>query len=776
MAFSIIKRIFFFFLILISQAQAADFIVQGIRVQGLHNVNRNTVLSYLSIKPGQSFNTNESIQLINDLYATGFFSNVSIEQQGKILVINVVERPVIANINVIGNKEIPKDKLDDVLKEVGLVQGNTFNQATLEQIKKSLENQYDSLGKYSARVVTSVTSMSGNRVSVFIHISEGLSLVIADIQIIGNHVFTRRTLLKQLPITTTHAWSFITGNNIYTKEKLEKAIDALRSYYLDRGYLKFQIDSTQVTMTPDRKRVYLVFRVAEGPIYTIKGYHVVSNNLVLPETKLKKLIHLNPGSLFSRKAIDDASEAIIEALGNMGYAFASVNTSPDVDQKARSVFITFYVDPGNRIYVRRINFTGNIKTQDTVFRRLLRQMEGSLISVNDIKESERQLNTSGYLDKEASINTIPVPGNPDEVDLNINVKETPAAQATFGIGYGTNGITLTASLNQNNFLGTGNRLGINFSTSKYSSLYSINYSNPYYTLDGIQRSFSIYYQRTTPANLNITEYITNSYGASVGYVFPLSASGDNLSTNFELQHFEVTTGGISSQEVMYFIEKNGSVFQQGIFNIGWNRNSLDRYPFPTKGINQNAGVQLVVPVGGNPINYYKTNYDIHVYYPLIPGFIFTARGAFGYGNGFASTKGLPFFANYYAGGVGYDGQVRGYAANTLGPKTSTGGALGGNIMSVGSAGLIFPTPIGSDTLRSTVFVDAGNVFTSLGVSTPGNPRGGTPAGPIRYSSGIAVDWRVPVFNALVSLSMAKAINPQPGDITETFQFSIGTSF
>lgn len=761
--------------ILTSQANAASFIVKDIRFEGLQGISRDTAISYMPVQIGQRFDSSQTDEIIKNLYATGFFSDISISQDGDVLVVKVAERPVIGSIVVTGNKDIPKDKLDEVLKGLGLAQGRVFNQSTLDEVQKSLQNQYDVVGKYSARVNTSVTPQSHNRVAVRIDISEGLTVQIADIHIIGNHAFGEKKLIRAMPIATHHLWSFYTEEDKYSSEKLDKATEALRSYYLDRGYLKFQIDSTQVTLTPDRKQAYIVFHITEGPIYTVKGYNL-TGNLILSQTKLQSLIKIKPGDVFSRKVVQDAGTAIGRALGDMGYAFASVNAMPTIDEQAKTVFITFYIDPGNRVYVRRINFSGNIKTQDVVFRRLIRQLEGGLVSVDDIKESERLLNISGYLEKDVKVETAPVPGVPDEVDLNFNVKEAPAAQATFGVGYGTNGVTLAASLNQNNFLGTGNALSINFNTSLLYTIYNISYTNPYYTPDGIARGFSVFYQHSTPYNLNIAQYSMNTYGGTLNYSIPLDVKGDNLLLGIGLQKTQIFVGGGVSQEVNQFLITNGSNFQQASFSVGWSRNGLDQAFFPTTGLYQDAAIQVVTPVGGNPLDYYKGNYNIRGYYPLGKGFIIQGRAAAGYGNGFGPTHGLPFFANYYAGGVGYVGQVRGYEANTLGPLDSNGNALGGNIMTVGSIGLIFPTPLTSDRLRTTAFVDAGNVFTTLGVSTPGNPRGGTPAGPLRYSAGVAIDWRVPVFNALLSISVAKAINPQPTDQTNIFQFSVGTSF
>lgn len=762
----------------ISQAQAAgSFVVRGIQVEGLQGISRDTVISYLPVQVGERFNPAQSDNVIRALYATGFFSDVSLSEQGNILVVKVVERPVIASVSVTGNKDIPKDKLNDVIKNVGLVEGRVFDSSILDRIKHSLETEYNSIGKYAATVTTSATPLPRNRVMVKIVISEGSTAEVTDIQIIGNHAFKSSTLIRQMTLTTPHLWSIITGGNKFAQNKLDASLDALREYYLDRGYLKFKIDSTQATLTPDRQHVYLIVHVTEGPVYTVKGYKLVGN-LVVPEPKLRRLVHIEPGSVFSRQAVSDATDAIGKVLGNMGYAFAQVSVVPDIDEQAKQIFLNFYVNPGNRVYVRRINFIGNTKTEDVVLRHSVRQMEGGLVSVDDVKESERQLNLTGYL-SDVHADTEVVPGIPDQVDLNYRVTEAPSAQATAGVGYGTDGFVINAGVNQSNFLGTGKTLGVNFQNSLYSTNYSINYNNPYYTEDGIQRGFNLYAQRITPHNLNISNFTQDTYGGTVNYAIPISANGDNLLLGYGYQDVILTLGGSPSTQLATFVNHNGRHFNQGLINTGWSHNGLDRAIFPTSGLYQAFGLNFALPVGGAPLDYYKANYEMNFYQPLFSGFIVNARTNLGYGAGFGPTQGLPFFANYYAGGIGYNGQVRGYQANTLGPLDSNNTALGGNKLATGSLALIIPNPISATKLRTSLFLDAGNVY-----STEAQVRGGSSAGPLRYSTGVAVDWQVPVLNVLLSVSVAEPLNPQHHTINgqlvrdqrDPFQFNIGTSF
>jgi outer membrane protein insertion porin family len=770
-------RIFLLFSFLLSM-QAHAFLINRIEIRGLHGISRDTVLSYLPINTGQTLNAEQSSQIIDMLYATGFFSNVSLAEQGNTLIITVEERLTIAEVTVKGNKEIPKDKLNDILKKIGLVQGQLFDKSILDRFIAQLRSQYDGMGKYSARVTPVLTPQSNNRVAIRIDISEGLTVQVGGISIIGNQAFSERKLLSTLPLSAPHVWSVFTNSDQYNQSKLAAALQALQSYYLDRGYLKFKIDSTQVTLTPNRKTAYIIIHITEGPLYRIRGYET-TGRLVIEQSKLQAaFLPLKTGEIFSRKKITEVEQAIKKQLGDFGYIFATVNTLPDIDEKNKTVFLTFYIDPGNRIYIKRINILGNLKTQDQVFRRLLRQQEGSLISEADVKESLRQLSLTGFLEGEPQVALTPIPDYSDQVDLDININEAHAAQALFSLGYGTNGAVLGASLNQNNVFGTGNQLGLNFNNTRANTIYSISYNNPYYTLDGIQRGFDLFYQRATPSNLNTTTYNTNTYGGDLHYSIPFDAQGDTLQLSGGLQKLQLNLPVFSqlSSEVQQFVTVHGTQFNQLLFTVGWVRNGLDRLVFPEKGLYQNANMQLVLPAG-KPLEYYKTNYTGMAYYPVGYGFKVQGRLSLGYGDGFDSTQGLPFFANYYAGGIGTDGQVRGYQISSLGPKDSNGYPLGANIMTVGSVAILFPMPAAvSEKVRTSVFVDAGNVYSTLGVSQPNQPRGGTASGPLRYSTGIDVDWRVPVFNVTLSFSLAKAINPKLGDQIQIFQFNIGTGF
>lgn len=744
---------------------AETFTVQNIEFQGLQRISRVTALSYLPVEIGQQFDTANSGQVINALFKTGFFQDVNVSRHNGVLIIRVVERPTIGSIRVTGNKDIPKDKLDEVLKQTGLAEGNVYDSAILDKMKKSLQTEYYGRGRYNAKITTSVTPQPRNRVAIQIEISEGRVAQVAQIQFIGNQAFSDKELRKQMELTTHHWWSFIKHKDQYSKQKLDLSLETLRNFYLDHGYIRFKVDATQVSLSPDKKHVDVVIRLTEGGRYTVKGYKLVGN-LVLPEEKMRSLVHIEQGSVFSRKAVTEAGQAMGKALGNLGYALASINAQPDINDERKEVFITFFVEPGNRVYVRRITFLGNTKTEDIVLRRQLRQMEGSLVTVDKVQESKRRLDLLGYLER-TEIRTKPVPNADDQVDLDFDVTEGPSAQAMVGAGYGSNGLEFNAGINQHNFLGTGKTLGINFRNTEVLTNYSITYNNPYYTPDGVQRGFDLYLRHSNPGNLNVAHYTTDSVGGSVNYRIPVTAD-DNVHLGYGIQDLHLNIGSDPSTELTDFVNENGTDFQQILLNGGWSRNGLDRANFPTRGLNQMTGVQISAPItADHSLKYYKLNYNAHYYHPIVRDWTFSALTSLGYGAGYGESSTLPFLVNYFAGGpTGSPGAVRGYAPNSLGPRDSNDEPLGGNLLTTGSLGIIFPNPY-MERLRTTVFVDAGNVYST---------QTDAGSGPLRFSTGVSVDWRVPIFNIVLNVSVAKALNSESEDDTEPFQFNIVTGF
>lgn len=742
-----------------------SFVVRGIKVIGLQRVSTGTVLNYIPVQVGEEIGPSSTAQIIRTLYDTGFFQSVSLERQGNILIVNIVERATIGSINIIGNKEIPSDKMKAFLKEMGLVKGRVFQRSSLERLEKELKQAYTARGKYNSRIETRVTPLTDNRVAINITVSEGRVSRIKEIKIIGNHDFSKNQLLPELALTTSNLFTYFTKKDQYSKAGMDASLEALRSYYMDRGYLKFNIISSQVLLSPDRKDVFINIHIDEGPQYHFSGY-AITGNTVLPKEKLESLIQVKKGDVFSRKKVTESISAIGLALGDVGYGFPAINAEPRIDEKDKTVYITFVVEPGRHVYVRRIKFHGNTKTGDYVLRSMIRQDEGGLLSLHNIKESERQLRLLGYI-KNVDVKTNPVPGTNNQVDLDVQVEEAPSAEASASVGYGTNGYQLNASVQQHNFMGTGRSMGASFNSSKWGQNYTLSYFNPFYTETGVGRGINLYFNRIDPTNLNVSSYSSNRFGGDVNYNFPLGeASGFQLGYGY--QDVDILSAG-GSIPIQNFVTLNGSHFQEIRLSTGWNRNSYDQLPYPNRGTNQQAIAVIALPANSQSLNYYKASYQSRTYLPVTRGWIFSLYGNIGYGNTF-NDQGLPFFENYYAGGTAQPGQVRGYDSYSLGPLDNMRNAMGANFLVNGSAGLILPYPLSRDNIRTTIFSDVGNVFAN---GTPDALRG-TPAGPLRYSAGVSLEWRSP-FGPL-AFSLAKALNPQVFDQTQYFQFALSSGF
>ena len=744
---------------------ANGFIVRDIKITGLQRVSSGTVLNYLPVQVGEEVGPSSTPQIIRALYDTGFFQSVMLERQGNTLIVKVVERATIGSITVAGNKEIPSDKLKEILKELDLVKGRVFQRASLERLEKELKQAYNARGKYNARIEAKVESLTENRVAINVSISEGRVSRIKEIKIIGNHDFSSSELLPELSLAPSGIFTYFNKKDQYSKAAMDASLESLRSFYLDRGYLKFNIISSQVLLAPDKKDVFINIHIHEGPQYHFSGYTVVGKT-ILPREKIDSLIQVKAGDIFSRKKVTESISAIGLALGDVGFGFPAVNVEPRIDEKNKTVFITFMVDPGRHVYVRRINFHGNTKTGDYVLRNIIRQNEGSLLSLHNIKESERQLRLLSYL-KNIDVKTNPVAGANNQVDLDINVEESPSAEASASVGYGTNGPQLNASFNQYNFMGTGRTMGLAFNASYWGQDYSFNYFNPFYTNTGIGRGLNVYFQAVDPKKLDVSAYSSDRFGGDVTYSMLLSEAS-SLQFGYGYQGLRIQSVGIV-QQIQNFVNLYGRNFNQVRLNGGWNRNSYDQMPYPNKGINQQASVLVALPASKDSFNYYKTAYQTRMYYPISRGFIFTVLGNVGYGNTF-NAQGLPFYENYFAGGIAQPGQVRGYDSYSLGPQDNNGNSLGANLLVNGSAGLILPYPLSRENIRTTLFADAGNVFIQ------GTPvaLSGTDAGPLRYSAGLSIEWRSP-FGPL-AFSLAKALNKQPTDEEQFFQFTLSSSF
>ncbi|MFN7098080.1 MAG: outer membrane protein assembly factor BamA, partial [Gammaproteobacteria bacterium] len=675
------------------RAWADTFVIQQIQINGLQRVSQGTVLNYLPVHVGDTLNTDDTSKIISALYQTGFFTSISLSRQGSTLIVNVQERPTIGSISVSGNKLIDTKDMLKALSNLGVAQGQVYDQSVVDNIKSSLQHEYYAQGNYNAKVNIVTTPISSNRVNLQINIDEGHAAVISQIQIIGNKSFSQKELLKQFKLKTGGLISRFTKTDQYSKEKLDGDLESLKSFYMDHGYIQFNVDSTEVTMTPDKKFVYIIIHVTEGPKYTISGYKL-EGNLLYPENTLNKLVTLKAGQTFSRQIVTTNAKTLINFYGDHGYAFAKVQPVPQIDQTNDQVMMVFMIDPGQKVYVRQINFSGNTKTEDQVLRREMRQQEGSLVSTSNIQESERRLNMLGYF-KTVNTTTTPVPGTDNQVDLNVNVTEAPSATLTAGIGYSdTDGLLLNAGYNQPNFLGTGKNLGINFNTSDFQRYYSISYFNPYYTDSGIGRGFNLYAATTNTddGDVDISTYAMNQYGANVNFSMPISEN-NHLNYGFGYQISRVELGDSPSYELINFFngtntlpppsvpydpstgtyntaifDHDSQTYNNVLLNGGWSYVKFDRGIFPTKGFGQTINLSLGLPGGSSDqANYYKINYLAHLYVPMTHGFILSLRGELGYGDGILGTNGLPFYNNYYAGGIDTTGAVHGYEGYSIGP-------------------------------------------------------------------------------------------------------------
>ncbi len=735
------------------------FVVKDIRLEGLQRISAGAVFNYLPIKVGDRIDEKLSARAIRSLYKTGFFKDVRLEKDGDVLVVFVAERPAIADIRFSGNSKIPTDQLESSLRQIGLSKGKVLDRSLLDKIEQELQRQYYSLGKYAVRIETITKPLERNRVDVEIRIAEGEDAEVYAINLVGNKVFDDATLKRRLKLAET---SLFGGRPQYSRQLLAADLETIKSWYLDRGYINFNIESTQVSLTPDRQDVYITINLGEGEQYKVSSVKL-AGDLVLPEEELFKLISLKSGAVFSRKESVESTKRISDRLAEKGYAFANVNMVPDVDKDSRTVALTLFVDPGRRVYVRRINISGNNKTKDSVVRREFRQMEGDWMSTRKVAQSRTRLDRTGYFE-EVNVETPAVPGSGDLVDINYNVKERPTGNLSAGIGYSdTQGLLLNLGVSQENFLGTGKRVSLTIDNSQVTKNYSFNYTNPYYTPDGISRGFSIYYRQVDAEEASISNYSTNSYGTNVSYGFPLSET-DSARFTLGYENTELVLGTtLVSQEILDFVNENGNVYDNFPLIGSWVRDSRNRRILATEGALTTIGVEAPLP--GSDLEYYKLNFRHLRYFPLWKDITLSTNLVLGYGNGYGGTGRLPPFKNYFAGG---SRSVRGYDSNSLGPRDPlTQDPIGGNKRIIANADVILPNPFAAESgsTRFTVFVDAGNVF--------GQDQS-VDLGELRYSSGVALLWLSPI--GALRFSYAFALNDKPGDDLQAFQFTLGSAF
>ena len=742
---------------------AEEFIIQDIRVEGLTRITPGTVFNYLPMRVGDRFDDSRSSEAVRALFKTGFFDDVRLERDGNVLVFLFKERPAIGSIQMSGNKDVKTEDVLESLKQFGFAEGRVFVQAQLDQVEQELRRQYYSAGKYGARIETTVSPLDNNRVGIVIEVSEGVAARIKQINIVGNTVFEEAELLKQFESSAPGLLSFFTKDDQYSKQKLAGDLESLRSYYLDNGYLNFNVDSTQVSITPDKKDIYITINISEGEPFTVTEVRL-AGDLIVPKEELFGLVEIGAGDLFSRKKVTDTSKRLTDRIGEEGYSFGNVNAIPDIDQAAKTVALTFFIDPGKRVYARRINFAGNVKTKDEVLRREMRQQEGGWLSTTQVERGKERLERTGYF-KEVNVETVAVPGTADQVDVNYTVEEAPGGRLGGGLGFSPGqGVIFNTSVVQDNFLGSGKRISFNFNNSRVNTNYAIGYLNPYFTDDGISQGFNLFYRDTNAVRANLAAYETRDVGGEINIGFPVSEN-NSIFGALKYRNTQIDLLSRSGAQIRNFVNQNGSEFDILSLSASFSYDTTNRRILPDKGTLHRIRVEGSIPTFGNSLKYYKVDYQTKWFKDLYQDFVFSLSADLGYGDAYGETTELPFFENFFAGGPR---TVRGFKTNTLGPLDSNRRPLGGDTKIIGRAELILPAPFLDEYKRSfrlTGFIDAGNVY---------GPGQKIDLGQIRYSTGIGAIWVSPF--GVVQASIAMPLNEKTGDQTENFQFTFGASF
>ena len=734
------------------------FEVSDIRVEGIQRTDAGTVFSYLPIKVGETIDETRASEAVKALFATGFFNDVRLEASDNVLVVIVQERPAIAQVDVSGSKEFPADQLKEAMQQIGLKESRIFDRALLNLAEQELKNQYISRGKYGVQIVTTVTPLERNRVAISFTIFEGRVAKIRQFNFVGNRLFDDKTLKKEFALTTPGLMTWYTDSDQYSKPKLQADLESLRSFYLDRGYIEFSIDSTQVSISPDKENIYITVNITEGEKYTVKSISL-AGELIVPEEELVALIQVEVGDVFSRENLTETTKLISDRLGDEGYAFAAVNAVPELDRENNDVALTLYVDPGRRVYIRRIIISGNTDTRDEVIRRELRQFESAWYSTKKLNRSRQRVDKLGYF-SEVQIDTPTVPGTADQVDVNIKVTERNTGNLTFGIGYSTTEkVVLTVGLAQNNIFGTGNSLSFQINTGSVNQNYSLSYTNPYFTADGVSRGFDFYRRDLDSTSLDVAPFNTKTLGFGVRFGVPITEF-DRMIYGFAYEKTEIGLFPNSPQRYIDFVNEFGDITDAYPVTVAWARDKRDSVIYTTAGTFQRLGAEVSVPFGD--LSYYRLTYRLQWYYPLSRSVTFLEQARLGFGDGY-NDQDLPFYKNFFAGGVN---TVRGYTAASLGPKDADGNALGGEIQVINNLELLFPFPgLGKDrSIRLATFLDMGMVGDDYDFISS----------EMRFSTGLSFNWFSPV--GPLKLILAYPLNDQPGDATERFQFTFGSAF
>ncbi|MGP8290223.1 outer membrane protein assembly factor BamA [Vreelandella zhanjiangensis] len=767
-----------------SGAQAQSFDVSDIRVEGLQRVSAASVFNAFPVSANDRVSEQQLASAARDLFATGLFEDVSLAREGDVLIIQVVERPTIARLNLTGNQKLSEDDLRNGLRESGLAEGQVLQLSTLEEIQRELEGVYQSQGRYSARITTEVEQIDEGRVQVNININEGEVAKIRQINIVGNQDFDDETLRNVFELNDKPGRFFgWFSSDEYSREALSGDIERLRSFYLDRGYVNFDVTSTQVSIGPEKSEIFVTLNIDEGNQYRV-GNVRFAGDLQISESEARQLVEIKSGDIFSRGQVNASTEALRLRLGAEGFAFADIQGIPEMADDGETVDLVIAVDPGQRTYVRRIEFYGNTTTQDEVLRREMIQMEGAPASTESITQSRQRLERLGFF-SQVEVNTQPVPGEPDKLDVTYNVEEQPSGSVSASVGFSQSaGVIYGVGLAQNNFLGTGNRVNVGAQRSDTFTSVNFAFTDPYWTLDGISRGYNVFYRETDYADSDISTYSTDAYGAGINFGYPISELS-RLNFGASIEDISVKTYNDTASEIRRYVDDEGEDAQSLKLTASWTRNNLNRGVMPTAGNYQRLSLETSAP--GSDAEYYKLRARAQQLFPINDDETWALKfsGNLGYADTLGSNDPYPFYENFYSGGLG---SVRGFTSNTLGQRTTPaveGGrdrTMGGNVLVEGSAEVIFPMPFVENqrSVQPSIFFDAGNTFLSSCYDVLEADQGrqqcssGVDLGDLRYSVGVGLAWLTPV--GPLTFSIAEPLNDESGDDKQFFQFSLGQTF
>jgi len=747
---------------MVASAAERAFIVSEIEVRGIERIEKGTVLSYVPVRAGERFEpARDTGRVIRTLYESGLFHDISLARADNDLIVTVAERPSIVAVEITGNKALSDDKLDETMKSVGLATGRIFRRSVLDNLETELRQVYFSRGQYGTRVTSTIDELENNRVDVKIDVSEGAVAKISNVSIVGNNEFDDETLLGLLN-SGVGSFNPFSSRDEYSRAKLEADTEKLRAWYLDRGYLRFDIASTQVTISPDKQDINITINVDEGALYRVGEVTFSGDKLDLTDDELASLMTFAEGDIYSRKLLTASNAAISQRLGNDGFAFSSVNVVPGFNDENNTVDLDLQLNPGKRVYVRRITFSGQGQTQDQVLRREMRQMEGSRFSPRALTRSQTRLQRLPYIEQ-VSITTPRVPGSDDLVDIVVNVSEGPSGSFGAGAGFGTDGFVFNINLTQENLFGTGERLAVAFDNSTSQDSLSISYTDPYYTNDGVSRNIRAFIRNTDTGELSQTaDFIIDSYGAKVRFGVPISEFS-RFSFGFGYENVEAIKTGESSEDVVDFLDEFGSRHDLFDISLGFTHDTRNRTVFATRGARNSFSLELTTP--NSDLTYLKLGYNFEYFRSLTDRFTLSFSSRIDYGEGKSGLDELPFFRRFFAGGIQ---SVRGFRTNSLGPMDEVSGdAIGGDFRTLGTLELIFPPPFveTAGATRLSFFTDFGNVFSDVSDFDPSELRG---------SVGFAFVWLAPV--GPLTFSFANAFNTISSDSEQSFQFTIGSIF